>query len=732
MDASSRLYAQVWLPVLSDGYTYGVPEQLQGAVVPGSLVRVPLGRRRNVVGLAVSVGTQCPDGGFVVRDIESVVSDHPTVTAQQLELWRWMAGYYLCTCGEVLRAALPTALSDGSYRPAEIICYREGCGDGSSLTAKGRALLEAFRQMGGEDAVPRTRLLPVAGPSVLATLLKHGYLQEEVRTVSRFPKMTGSDTIPGLSGAQQRAFDEVLQGFGQSKPVLLHGITSSGKTVIYMHLIRRCLEQGRRALLLVPEIGLTAQLTERLRAVFGDRLAAYHSKLSDNERAEIYEDLLSGNRFQVILGVRSALFLPLDQVGLVIVDEEQEPSYKQYEPAPRYHARHVALMLAHLRRVPLVLGSATPSMESYYWAGKGKYALVTLTERYGGVQPPEVVCVDREYAFKTNRMRGMYSRTLLQALRDTVDGGGQAILFQNRRGFSSSLECPQCGWMPKCPHCDVPLVYHKRTNQLVCHYCGSKAPVAGTCPKCGPVELQGHGYGTEQVVEQLKELMPDVTVDRMDIDSTQSKHAYDRMIARFASGETQVLVGTQLVAKGFDFERVGLVGVVNADNLLAFPDFRAQERAFQVLTQVAGRAGRRSVRGKVVVQSSQLGPELLQALCGQDTDAFYRTQLEERRMFGYPPYCRLVSVTLRHRDEALLERTVNGLCQRLRERFGDRLLGPQAPGTGRVQDQAVRQFLLKFTLKDDLTGFKAELSQALSAVRSAVPTLRVVVDVDPV
>ena len=732
MENTPSLYAHVWLPMHGDGYTYAVPPRLQGSVAPGSLVRVPLGRRKGLTGLVAAVSDRRPEGDFALREVESEVYGHPVATARQLALWRWIADYYMCTAGDVLRAALPAALAAGGYRPPSITRYRLSEGDGARVSAKGRELLNAFPGMAEQGAAERSRLLQTTSATVVATLVKHRYLTEETRAGSHFAQAGPGGAYPALSAAQAKAYTEVTAGLDEGRTVLLHGVTASGKTELYLQLARRCLESGRKVLLLVPEIGLTTQLTSRLRAVFGDRLAAFHSRLSDGERAEVYDDLLRGDRFQVVVGVRSALFLPLDRFGLIVVDEEQEPSYKQYEPAPRYHARHTALMYAYLNQVPIVLGSATPSIESYHLARTGRYRLVELTERYGGVRAPVIEHVDREYAFRTNRMRGPFSLALLKALSDTLDEGMQAILFQNRRGFASSLECPQCGWVPKCPRCGVPLTYHKQPGWAECHYCGYKTTPPAACPTCGPVEMKGHGYGTEQVVEKLRELLPGVRAERLDTDAAQSKSAYDRAIKRFASGETQVLVGTQLIAKGFDFERVGLVGVINADNLLAFPDFRATERAFQVLTQVAGRAGRRDRQGRVILQSAQLEPAVLDAVLRQDFAEFYASQLEERRLFGYPPFKRIVEVTLRHKDEATLAGLTDRLGASLRRSFGDSLLGPQSPGTGLVNGLHTRQFLLKVNANADYARAKALIASALAPLRLACPALRVIIDVDPV
>ena len=510
-------------------------------------------------------------------------------------------------------------------------------------------------------------------------------------------------------------------------------MTSSGKTEIYIHLIEKAIAEGKQVLYLLPEIALTVQMTERLQRVFGSGLGIYHSKYSDAERVEIWQKQLSDKPYSVILGARSAVFLPFQRLGLVIIDEEHETSYKQQDPAPRYHARSAAIVMAQMLGAKTLLGSATPCMESYYNAKTGKYGYVPLMQRYQGIQLPDIHVVDIKDLRHRKMMSGPFSPQLLSAIREALSQGKQAILFQNRRGFAPMIECKVCGWVPHCKNCDVSLTYHKRLNMLTCHYCGYTQPVPMVCPCCGNPHLSGRGYGTEKIEDQIKEVFPEARVARMDLDTTRTKGAYERIIHDFGAGKTNLLIGTQMISKGLDFDRVAVVGILDADSMLNYPDFRAYEYAFMMMSQVSGRAGRKGKRGLVILQTRNPQLPVVQQVVSNDYQAFYHDLLAERHLFHYPPFYHLIYIYLKHKQEGIAEAASQQLGAQLRQRFGDRVLGPDKPGVARIQSLSIRKIVLK--LENGIA--RAQTQQSLIALRQQLlnqkgyKALQIYFDVDP-
>jgi primosomal protein N' (replication factor Y) len=514
---------------------------------------------------------------------------------------------------------------------------------------------------------------------------------------------------------------------------LLHGVTGSGKTEIYIHLIQQALERKEQVLYLLPEIALTVQIMQRLQRIFGDRLGIYHSRYSDNERVEIWQKQLSQNPYDVILGARSAVMLPFQRLGLVIVDEEHETSYKQQDPAPRYHARSAAIVLAQMAGAKVLLGTATPSLESYHNAKTGKYGLVELKERYKGMELPEIQVVDTADLQRRKMMAGPFSPLLLMRVREALERGEQAILFQNRRGFAPMIECHQCGWVPTCQHCDVKLTLHRQLNQLTCHYCGAVYQVPTQCPCCGDTDLRTHGYGTEKIEEQVREAFPEARISRMDLDTTRTRNGYERIISDFGAGRTNILIGTQMISKGLDFDKVSVVGIVNADGMLNQPDFRAYEHAFMMMSQVAGRAGRKGRRGLVILQTKQKDLPVISQVVRNDYMALYKSLIAERQAFHYPPYYRLVYVYLRHRQDGVVQTAATELGNQLHQWFGGRVLGPDKPSVAKVKQQNIRKLVLKLENGLDMKKVRKYLLLAQSQILAdkRYSSLTVYYDVDP-
>lgn len=688
----------------------------------GVRVLVPLGRSKTYTAMAVRLHSEKPE--FETRPIIQVIDAEPVLIEQQLHLWQWISTYYMSPIGDVFKAALPAGLkAEENYRPKTVRCVtlpanlRSEQSLHMALTILKRALkqhqtfstyleLSHWSEIDGdtppahiaEIACDELQNAANASDAVLRQLIQRNFLEIYHREVGRL-NTTGEyhpERIQPLSPAQQAAEDSIQKQFNEKNVVLLHGVTSSGKTEIYIHLIKKAIDEGKQVLYLLPEIALTVQMTRRLQNVFGSRLGIYHSKYSDAERVEIWKKQLSSEPYDVILGARSAVFLPFTRLGLVIVDEEHETSFKQQDPAPRYHARSTAIMLARMYEgAKVLLGTATPSMESYHNACTGKYGYVQLTTRYKDVAMPEIRVVDTKDLYHRKMMRGAFSPDLLEAMRTALHNKKQVLLFQNRRGFAPMVECKVCGWVPKCKNCDVSLTYHRSMNLLTCHYCGYTYPVPKQCPNCESTELLGRGYGTEKIEDRVRELFPEARIARMDLDTTRSAGAYGRIIDDFSCGRTDILIGTQMITKGLDFSGVTVVGILNADTMLNYPDFRAYEQAFQMLSQVSGRAGRRDERGLVILQTKSADLPVIQQVVAGDFQTFARDLLEERSMFRYPPFYHLVYVYLRHRNEQLVDSAAIEMASRLRQAFADRVLGPDKPAVARVKTESIRKIVIK-------------------------------------
>ena len=716
-------YVDVILPLPLEGtFTYSVPEPMVAQVRMGVRVLVPLGRSKTYTAMAVRLHSEKPE--FETRPIIQVIDAEPVLIEQQLRLWQWISTYYMSPIGDVFKAALPAGLkAEENYRPKTVRCVtlpanlRSEQSLHMALTILKRALkqhqtfstyleLSHWNEIDGdtppahiaEIACDELQNAANASDAVLRQLIQRNFLELYHREVGRL-NTTGEyhpERIQPLSPAQQAAEDSIREQFNEKNVVLLHGVTSSGKTEIYIHLIKKAIDEGKQVLYLLPEIALTVQMTRRLHNVFGSRLGIYHSKYSDAERVEIWKKQLSSEPYDVILGARSAIFLPFTRLGFVIVDEEHETSFKQQDPAPRYHARSTAIMLARMYEgAKVLLGTATPSMESYHNACTGKYGYVQLTTRYKDVAMPEIRVVDTKDLYHRKMMRGAFSPDLLEAMRTALRNKKQVLLFQNRRGFAPMVECKVCGWVPKCKNCDVSLTYHRSMNLLTCHYCGYTYPVPKQCPNCESTELLGRGYGTEKIEDRVRELFPEARIARMDLDTTRSAGAYGRIIDDFSCGRTDILIGTQMITKGLDFSGVTVVGILNADTMLNYPDFRAYEQAFQMLSQVSGRAGRRDERGLVILQTKSADLPVIQQVVAGDFQTFARDLLEERSMFRYPPFYHLVYVYLRHRNEQLVDSAAIEMASRLRQAFADRVLGPDKPAVARVKTESIRKIVIK-------------------------------------
>ena len=769
------MYVDVILPLPLDGvFTYSVPSEMERQVGVGHRVLVPFGRNKTYVGIVAKVlltvdGLQsigdysAAEGGLAskssvnckpstvnYKDVLQVIDARPILLDSQLRLWRWISDYYLSPIGEVYKAALPAGLkAEDGYRPKTETYIR--------LTPKFRSeqalhiaidmLQRAPSQQKTfidflnlsplpENPITRDELLNQGHTlATITALCKRGLLETYEQEVGRLNHggEPHPERIKPLSPAQQEAYNQIQFSFLKKKVTLLHGVTSSGKTEIYIHLIQQALDRKEQVLYLLPEIALTVQMMERLQRVFGNRLGIYHSKYADAERVEIWQKQLSGHPYDVILGARSAVFLPFQRLGLVIVDEEHETSYKQQDPMPRYHARSAAIMLAQIFSGRVLLGTATPSVETYHNAQTGKYGYVALTERYKGIELPEIQVVDIKDLQHRKMMRGPFSPTLLLKVREALERGEQAILFQNRRGYAPMVECKQCGWVPHCQHCDVSLTFHRNLNQLTCHYCGYTYRVPTECPACGSRELMTRGYGTEKIEDEVRTIFPEARIARMDLDTTRTRQAYERIINDFSAGRTNILIGTQMISKGLDFERVSVVGILNADTMLNYPDFRAYEHAFMMMSQVSGRAGRKGHRGLVVLQTKSPDLPIIRQVVDNDYGALYRSIMAERQQFRYPPYCRLVCVYLKHRNDSLVDTASHELGSRLRQWFGTRVLGPDRPAVAKVKSLSIRKLLVKIEAGLDLPTVRRYLALAQQQMLQdkRYTSLQIYFDVDP-
>ncbi len=683
-------YADVILPLPLEGiYTYTLPAPLEEKVKVGCRLVVPFGAKKIYSAVVVALHDEKPEGDFQMKEAFELLDESPIILPQQLKLWRWIADYYLCPLGEVSKAALP-----------------------------GRMKMEV-------DSLDE-----------LQKMLKSSSRRAD-KWASSTAEVASVDSITAhlqpLSETQEGAKNGILQHFGERDVCLLHGVTSSGKTEVYIHLINEVIGRGGQVLYLLPEIVLTAQLVDRLKRVFGERLGVYHSRYSDADRERLWCKQLSDEPYDIIVGVRSSVFLPFQRLQLVIVDEEHETSFKQQEPAPRYHARNVALVLAQMCGAKSLLGTATPSVETYHNALRGKYGLVTLSERFGNVELPGIEKVDIAELRRKKMMDGPFSPRLLEAMREALGRGEQVILFQNRRGFSPYIECNDCSWVPRCERCDVSLTFHRGSGRMTCHYCGASYPIPTECPGCGCKQLKRIGYGTERIEDDLHRLLPEARVARMDQDTTQSRRAYEGILRDFEQGETDILVGTQMVAKGLDIERVTVVGILNADTMMNFPDFRSHERAFQMMAQVAGRAGRRETKGLVILQTKDIESSTVANVMENDYTSMYEEQIEEREAFVYPPFCRLTYVYMKHRDARVVEQMAEEMARYLRNDYGDQVMGPDTPPVGRVQRFHIRKIVLKIGLTTSLSSLRKHLRdlQAYMLSQPHYKAAQLFYDVDP-
>ncbi|MCE8852728.1 replication restart helicase PriA [Bacteroides fragilis] len=779
-----KKYVDVILPLpLPRCFTYSLPDEGAEEVQIGCRVVVPFGRKKYYTAIVRNVHHYAPTE-YEVKEISTVLDTSPILLPGQFRFWEWLADYYLCTQGDVYKAALPSGLKLESetiveynpdfeadaplsereqlvldllakepeqcvtklekesglkniltvikslldkealfvkeelrrtYKPkteARVRLAADASGeenlrrifDELERAPKQLALLMKYVELSGvlgdgaSKEVSKKELLQraSASPAIFNGLVEKQIFEVYYQEIGRLNRLVGKTVeLNVLNEHQQRAYHEIMQSFQEKNVCLLHGVTSSGKTEVYIHLIEETLRQGRQVLYLLPEIALTTQITERLKRVFGSRLGIYHSKFPDAERVEIWQKQLTEEGYEIILGVRSSVFLPFRNLGLVIVDEEHENTYKQQDPAPRYHARNAAIVLASMYGAKTLLGTATPSVETWQNATTGKFGWVELKERYKEIQLPEIIPVDIKELHRKKRMTGQFSPLLLQYVREALDNKQQVILFQNRRGFAPMIECRTCGWVPKCKNCDVSLTYHKGINQLTCHYCGYTYQLPRSCPACEGVELMHRGFGTEKIEDDVKLIFPEASVARMDLDTTRTRSAYEKIIADFEQGKTDILIGTQMVSKGLDFDHVSVVGILNADTMLNYPDFRSYERAFQLMAQVAGRAGRKNKRGRVVLQTKSIDHPIIRQVMTNDYEDMVAGQLAERQMFHYPPYYRMVYVYLKNRNETLLDVMAHTMAEKLRALFGNRILGPDKPPVARIQTLFIRKIVVK-------------------------------------
>lgn len=816
-------FVDVILPLPLHGcFTYSLPEEMEADARIGSRVVVSFGRKKYYTAIVRNIHQVAPTD-YEVKEVTAVLDSEPILLPRQFTFWEWLADYYLCTPGDVYKAALPSGLklesetivvynpefeSDVQFpekerkvwdllasEPEQSVTKLEKESGIKNILAVVKSLMdkeaifvkEELKRTYKPKTETRVRLTAAASnerrlhfffdelqrrapkqldllmkyielsgclgpkrkeitkkeliqrasatPAVFSGLVEKGIFEVYRQEIGRLNATGNGETFPmkSLNEHQQRAYDEIIENFQTRNVCLLHGVTSSGKTEIYIHLIEQTLRQGKQVLYLLPEIALTTQITERLQRVFGNRLGIYHSKFPDAERVEMWRKQLSEEGYDIILGVRSSVFLPFRKLGLVIVDEEHENTYKQQDPAPRYHARNAAIVLASMYGAKTLLGTATPSIETWHNAVSGKYGLVELKERYQEIRLPEIIPVDIKELHRKKRMNGPFSPLLLQYIREALDQKEQVILFQNRRGFAPMIECHTCGWVPKCKNCDVSLTYHKGLNQLTCHYCGYTYQPPRVCPACEGTDLRNRGFGTEKIEDDIKALFPEAAVARMDLDTTRTRAAYERIIADFEQGKTDILIGTQMVSKGLDFDHVSVVGILNADTMLNYPDFRAYERAYQLMAQVAGRAGRKNKQGRVVLQTKSMDHPIIPQVISNDYESMVDGQLAERQMFHYPPYYRLVYVYLKNRNETLLDLMAQTMAAKLRAIFGNRVLGPDKPPVARVQTLFIRKIVVKIETKAPMARVRELLLQVQKEMvaEDRFKSLIVYYDVDP-
>lgn len=730
-------YADILLPVPLEGFfTYAVPERLREQIAFGMRVLVNFGPKKTYVGIVVRIHDEEPKG-YNTKEIIDIADKQPMLLDKQLQLWQWIAEYYLAPIGDIYKAAMPAGLkAEDGYKPktetyirlAEKYRTVEALHIAINMLTRAEKQLAAFlgylqlshwdeaEHHANIEEITREELMNASHSTstTIGMLVKRGMLETYEKEVGRL-NHSGEphpENIQKLSPAQQDAYNAILFSMMRKNVTLLHGVTSSGKTEIYIHLIQHTLDEGKQVLYLLPEIALTVQIMDRLQKVFGRRLGIYHSRYSDGERVEIWKKQMSNDPYDIILGARSAVFLPFQKLGLVIIDEEHETSFKQQDPAPRYHARSAAIVLASMYGAKTLLGTATPSIESYHNAKTGKYGYVSLTQRFEGIELPEFRIVDVKDLQHRKMMTGPFSPMLLAEVRKALEEGKQAILFQNRRGFAPMIECKQCGWVPHCQHCDVSLTLHRNTNQLTCHYCGYTYSIPTKCPNCEGTELRTRGYGTEKIEESIRDIFPEAKVARMDLDTTKTRNAYERIINDFAMGRTNILIGTQMISKGLDFANVSVVGILNADSMLNFPDFRAYEHAFMMMAQVGGRAGRKGKRGLVILQTKSPDLPIVQQVMNNNYEAMYEGVTAERKEFHYPPFYRLVYVYLKHRDDNVVASAAATLAFKLRIWFGERVLGPDKPSVAKVKSLNIRKIMIKLENGIDIQKVRQYLRKA--------------------
>jgi len=812
-------FIDVILPIpLKQAFTYGVNKDEAAFLKQGMRVAVPFGKSKVYTGIVYQVHDQ-PPVGYETKSIDHILDEEPIITQLQLKHWEWLAAYYMCSLGEVIKAALPSAFllesetiiklssrnfqDEESLTDDEFVLYEALQHQSSLHINDARSILDRknivsviqnlldkniieVEETVYEQYVPKMKryikLAPKytseeklrelldsltrahkqrqvlmhlfmlntqvkkpissvalqkkseASAATLKALIDKGILEEYYIQHDRV-EFSGeaSSEIKLLSEQQTKAYQEIKTAFKTNDVVLLHGVTSSGKTEIYVRLIEEVIAAGKQVLYMLPEIALTTQLITRLQKYFGEKISVFHSKFSVNERVEVWNNVLSAKqKAQVVIGARSSLFLPFKNLGLVIVDEEHEPSFKQYSPAPRYNARDSAIVLANLQKAQLLMGSATPSLESYHNAKSGKFGLVTLKKRFGNVLMPDIELVDIKEKTRKKQMTGHFSDRLLEEMREVLKNGEQVILFQNRRGFSPVVECTTCGISPQCPNCDVSLTFHQYKNQLRCHYCGYHMAMMKSCIACGSETLDTKGFGTEQIETELKTLFPNSKVARMDQDTTKGKHAYSKLIEALENEEIDILVGTQMLAKGLDFRNISLVGVMNADNLLNFPDFRAHERSFQLLQQVSGRAGRTQKRGKVLIQTYNPYHQILKQVSVNDYETMYKEQLEERYNYKYPPFYRTIKIVFKDKNLARVQKASVWFGQALEMQFKENILGPEPPPVGRIKNKYIMNILVKIPKNQSLEKTKKYIDNVQRNFNSIkeFSSVRVNIDVD--
>ena len=731
-------FADIVLPLAQPAYTFAVGE---GVVVRvGDAVAVQFGKSSVYTGIVWRLHDTPPVRG-VAKPILKVLYDKPLLSELQMRFWEWIADYYICSVGEVMRVALPSAIkakarSEAEFEPftpkreSTVVLVAEAFTEDvrSKMARRAPKRYEALCELErGGGVLPRYAFS--LDSTSLKALVKSGLIEMGERDYKLNCEWSRT-LLPRLSSAQSQALEDIRNGLADRRVALLHGVTSSGKTEIYTHLIEERLSRGEDVLFLVPEISLTAQLVERMRSLFGESVTVYHSKLTPRQRTKLYTDMLSSESGNFVVGARSALFLPYKKLGLVVIDEEHDSSYKQTEPNPRYNGRDAAVMLAALHGAKCVMGSATPSLESYANHLSGKYAYTQLTERYGGVEMPDIVISDTVRNVKRNERKLHFNKELRDGIAQRLENNEQVILFQNRRGYAPYMECPSCGWSARCPKCNVTLSAHQQRGRMVCHYCGYNEPIGRFCPACKSGELRPMGFGTERVEEAVSELFPEARILRLDGDTATSGAAYNRIIGSFARHEADILVGTQIISKGLDFADVTLIGILNGDNLLASPDFRAEERAWQLLMQVAGRAGRRDKRGEVIIQTAEPDHPVY-AMVG-DYERVAMKLLAERKQFGYPPYVKIVKITMRASDKDLLVKSSLQLGEQLRNRFGRRVLGPVSPLIDRVRGEYRVELMLKVEVEASYSRARAILREEIAKLRceKAFKNVVIICDVD--